>query len=137
VGEVLTALYFLFCGDECRRSLDNNLNYTTFSVPLSDWINTLLNTSISSVSCGKRKLDAPAIQLNFIQVCRNYIRAPWIGLTDQVFLKNVYNAGAAFHTYPGCELIDFVAPTVISSDNEKPTYSSVVVSGCIFSRKGQ
>jgi hypothetical protein len=36
LGEVLTALYFLFCGDECRKTID--CKYKTFSVFLEDWI---------------------------------------------------------------------------------------------------
>jgi hypothetical protein len=53
-------------------------------------------------------------------------------LADQGFLENLYNAGTAFYTYPGCELIDFVAPTKITINNTT-TYSSVLVS--IQSRK--
>jgi hypothetical protein len=48
-------------------------------------------------------------------------------LADQGFLENLYNAGTAFYTYPGCELIDFVAPTQITTDNTT-MYSSVLVS---------
>jgi hypothetical protein len=128
VGEILAALHFLFCCDECRQAIDGNSEYTTFSVPLENWINGLLDESSSSGSCGKRKHDEPVIQLNFIQVCRDYTRSPWSGLADQAFLKNLYNAGTAFYTCPGCEMIDFVAPTVIIKSGEKPTYSSVVVS---------
>jgi hypothetical protein len=128
LGEVFTALYFLFCCDECRQAIDDNGNYTTFSVPLEDWINSLLDSSSNSVSSGKRKRDAPIIQLNFIHVCRDYTRTPWSGLADPDFLENLYKAGTAFYTFPGCELIDFMAPTVIIKPGEKPTYSSVVVS---------
>jgi hypothetical protein len=45
VGEILTALYFLFCGDACRKRI--NKDYTTFSVPLEDWMNSLSNKESS------------------------------------------------------------------------------------------
>ena len=45
----------------------------------------------------------------------------------QVFLKNLYNAGTAFDTYPGCDLIDFVAPTIITK-GDQTIYSSILVS---------
>jgi hypothetical protein len=56
--------------------------------------------------------SAMHLELNsiFIQFCRDYTLSPWSGLADQVFLENLYNAGTAFYTYPGCELIDFGHP---------------------------
>jgi hypothetical protein len=140
LGEVLTALYFLFCGDACRKNLDDNLDYKRFSVPLEDWIGSLqlssedadaaIEKQSHSCSPGKPKSEPSKIFINFIQVCRDYLRAPWIGLSNQVYLKNLYDAGTAFYTYPGCDLIDFVAPTIISdtTGNKKPTYSAVLVS---------
>ena len=166
VGEVLTALYFLFCADECRKTIVGNSKYNTFSVPLEDWINSLLlieetpgiqesrsepagtqkssaesadkqesssdpadsRESISETKGDATKQNSTTIRVNFIQVCRDYTRSPWSGLADQGFLKNLYNAGTAFYTYPGCELIDFVAPTVITTPNKSPTYGSVLVS---------
>jgi hypothetical protein len=47
-------------------------------------------------------------------------------LTDQDFLKNLYNAVTAFNTYPGRDLIDLVVPTVINTDDTK-SYSSFSV----------
>jgi hypothetical protein len=125
----LAALYFLFCCDECRQNINGNINYTWFAVPLEDWINTLLATSQSSGSAGKRTRKAPAVQINFIQVCRNYMRSPWKTLSDQVFLKHLYDAGTAFLTYPECDdLISFVAPSLSRIGDRQPAYSSVVVS---------
>ena len=152
LGEVFTALHFLFCGDECRKTIDGNMNYTTFSVPLEDWIESLFLKESSSESTGTQQCEpsefpekkrtesagkqqhnfSSGIQINFIQVCRDYTRSTWSGLADQGFLENLYNAGTAFYTYPGCELIDFVAPTKITLNNTT-TYSSVLVS--IKSRK--
>jgi hypothetical protein len=128
VGEVLTALYLLFCCDECRQCIENNLDYKTFAVPLTDWIDAIVEKRSSSEVARGRKHDTVEIRVNFIQVCRDYTRATWVGLADQVFLKNLYNAGTAFYTYPGCDLIDFVAPIVITADITMATYSSVLVS---------
>jgi hypothetical protein len=128
LGEVLTALYFLFCCDECRRNIEDNTNYTRFSVPLGDWITSLIGGSSSSESAGERNLKAPEIRINFIQVCRDYIQSPWSGVLDQVYLQRLYDAGTSFYTYPGCEIIDFVAPTIINAGSSNPTYSAVMVS---------
>jgi hypothetical protein len=127
VGEVLTALYFLFCCDECRQRSDDKKEYTMFSVPLEDWIDSLISAEINSRSADKPKRKLPDIQVNFIQVCRNYLRSPWICLMDKDFLKNLYNAGTAFYTYPGCDLIDLVVPTVITKGTQT-IYSSLLVS---------
>jgi hypothetical protein len=57
LGEVLTALYFLFCGDECRKTIDVNKEYTTFSVILEDWMNSLLIEKIGSESDGTQQCE--------------------------------------------------------------------------------
>jgi hypothetical protein len=119
---VLTALYFLFWCDECRKSSEGNTNYTTFSVPLGDWINSLIGVRSSSGSAGEPKRVA------FMQVCRDYIRPLWRGGLDQVYLQRLYDAGTSFYTYPGYEMIDFVAPTIITAGNSNPTYRAVLVS---------
>jgi hypothetical protein len=98
------------------------------AVPLEDWIKSLPATSRRSGLAGKRTREAPAVQINFIQVCRDYMRSPWKCLADEIFLRNLYDAGTAFYTYPGCDLIDFVAPSLIHTGHTKPTYSSVLVS---------
>jgi hypothetical protein len=49
-------------------------------------------------------------------------------LSKSVVTTRGRHAGTAFYTYPGCELIDFVAPTIITKDNQHPTYSAVLVS---------
>jgi hypothetical protein len=130
MGEVLTVLYFLFCCDECRQNIDDNKDYTAFSVPLNDWIDALLTVSNESRtgSAGKRICKPSGIRVNFIQVCRDYTRSLWTGLADQGLLEMLYNAGTACYTYPGCDSIDFVAPTVITTPNTTPTHSSVLVS---------
>jgi hypothetical protein len=128
VEEILTALHFPFCCDECRQHIAGNEKYTTFAVPLDEWINSLQATSSSCGLAVKRTREVAAIRVNFIHVCRDYTRSPWSGLSDQVFLQNLYDAGTAFFTYPGCDLIDFVAPSLIYTGDTQPTYSSVVAS---------
>ena len=67
---------------------------------------------------------------NFIQVCRDCIRAPWMGFVYQVYLNNNYDCGTAFSTYPGCGLLDFWAPTALTgtTGKKKSTYSAVLES---------
>ena len=190
LGEVLTALYFLFCGDVCRKIIDET--YRTFSVPLGDWIDFLTSEKadatiekqssigpsstkrqkritstplpptnveknrrtskrIKNVNEERRKQQLQQVKgqvdkkredgendgkhdntskifVNFIQVCRDYLRAPWVGAANQFYLKNLYDAGTAVYTYPGCDLIDLMAPTVIIGATGKTSYSAVLVS---------
>jgi hypothetical protein len=113
--------------DECRQNIDDNKDYKSFSVPLENWVDSLLIEESSSESAGALQRQSLDIQVIFIQLYRDYTQSPWSGLAEG-FLEIFYNAGTAFYIYPGCELIDFVAPTIISKDNQQPTYSTVLVS---------
>jgi hypothetical protein len=93
VGEILTALSFFYRCDECQESDNGNVDYTKFSVPLVKRIVAPSVENSSSGSAGKRKLDPPDIRVNFIQICRDYMRSPWSGVADQVFLQNMSRAG--------------------------------------------
>ncbi len=97
-GEIMVALYMLFCGDLLRYSQDKTLRH--FSIPLQEWFGRLKNpkentqpmsssaqmtvtredqipqTSTKEESSQKRKrVPSQRIEVNFIQVCRNYFRA--------------------------------------------------------------
>jgi Uncharacterized conserved protein (DUF2075) len=127
-GEVMVALYFLFCGDECRRA-NGNEEYTTFSVPLGDWIESLLldpSTSTVQPQPPKTAIET-SIDVSFIQVCRNPLRhfgnsltdptGSWEDFADEEFLGHLYASGTAFYLYPGCPLIDLAAPMRITKDS--------------------
>ena len=139
-GEVMVALYFLFCADTLREQLSKD--YTTFSVPLDKWIVRLGNggrtTTEEDENCKRRKVteeteragDTVVIEFSAIQVCRNYIRAyddSWTWLRDEVFLKNIYTSGTGFYVFPGCGIIDLVFALRLGKTNFKyvPMFVSV------------
>ena len=122
-GEVVVALYMLFCGDVLRKLInDKHINkrgkrkqpYNQFSVSLDTWLQLLLS--------GGTLPDAPIlddkVEVGFIQVCRNHLRSygvSWKCLQDPSFLKYIYESGIAFYTFDNCPLIDMVVPLRIKS----------------------
>ena len=117
-GEVVVALYMLFCGDLLRKVINENRRsemkeYSQFSVSLDAWLQLMLS--------GGRLPDAPIeqceISVGFIQVCRNSLRSyekSWRSLADQPFLKHIFESGIAFYVFPGCPIIDMVVPLRIT-----------------------
>ncbi|CAJ1963944.1 unnamed protein product [Cylindrotheca closterium] len=121
-GEVMVALCFLFCADIVRGSLKDNKDYTTFSVPLNDWIKCLINRGRSGDD-GDNGDDMMTqnndcqVHFSAIQVCRNYARAyddSWSLLQNEVFVENMYKTGVGFYVFAGCSVIDVVFALQIS-----------------------
>ena len=124
-GEVVVALYMLFCGDLLRKRInEDNVKkgneiplYSQFSVSLEAWLHLML--------CGGN-LPVPSIEdckvsVGFIQVCRNPLRSycgSWKCFKDESFLKYIYEAGIAFYTCNNCAVIDMVVPLRIKSEVE-------------------
>ncbi|KAG7343580.1 hypothetical protein IV203_021525 [Nitzschia inconspicua] len=121
-GEVLAALYFLFCGVILRRGLDDDLK--TFSVDLHLWFGLLMNggnTHATNTPATKRprkdkegkQSSKTSVTLNCIQFCRNYLRSyetDWSSLGDQKLLRQLYTSGIGSFTFAGCPAIDAVLP---------------------------
>ena len=61
-GEIMAALYLLFCADEERKSL--NENYTSFAVPLGRWAERL--ASGGRLADGKAKTPATQVLISAI-----------------------------------------------------------------------
>jgi len=134
-GEVVVALYMLFCGDLHRAKMNNeseekwhhsNENdrkmiqkYSQFSVSLDDWLNSML--SGGRVSTEPKNLDTECrVTVGFIQICRNSLRSYSYSLSplkDQDFLQHVYESGIAFYTCNNCPVIDMVVPLRIRTNN--------------------
>jgi len=141
IGEVMVALYLLFCGDVLRRM---DKTYETFSVPLGDWIDLLLSGgSLSSgkPAAGPRSSSRLKQHLNatvsFVQVCRNYLRSygpSWKAFKDQVFLEHLYKSGTAFYAFSGCSIIDLVAPIRIETGGSADGFQYVPLLVSIKSR---
>ena len=150
LGEVMVALYFLFCADLLRQQADRD--YKTFSVPLSKWVELLLGDSVdffstdddvqepqsklpkSEVKGEKKGTEGAAKLISFgaIQVCRNYLRAydkSWKCLCDEAFLENMYKSGIGFYVFAGCPLIDLVFSLRMSNrDGTTTSYLPMFVS---------
>jgi hypothetical protein len=142
LGEVMVALYMLFCADECREGVKDD--YTTFSISLSDWMENMGPPPPMSSATDKRNEtnDGPSpkvprtgeahdpkpetanrgkVEISFIQVCNNGLpiyNLSWKALGDQAFLEHVYHAGTAFYTHRFCTMIDVVAPMRITNNND-------------------
>jgi len=130
LGEVMVALYFLFCADIIRGEADSD--YSTFSVPLEKWIDKLVSGGCESTQGHNQtaKLGSSLKQVTFgaIQVCRNYLRLndfSWTSLGEKDFLKNLYKSGVGFYVFPGCSTIDLVFPLWLA---EKDQYLPMLVS---------
>ena len=121
-GEVVVALYMLFCGDLLRKRYNEVTNasgtqsYRKFSVSLDAWLQTML-------SGGKMPEDPDAgseVSVGFIQVCRNSMRSyekSWKSLEKDSFLKSIFESGVAFYVFPGCPTIDMVVPLRLTIGN--------------------
>jgi hypothetical protein len=131
-GEVMVALYFLFCGDECRRGcLKDNKDYKKFSIQLHIWIASLLqHPSEPQQKTPKISPSANHVEISFIQVCGNplrHYRKSWKDFADEKFLSYMYASGTAFYMYPGCPLIDLGAPMRFTKEG-KVSYGALLIS---------
>jgi len=139
-GEVMVALYMLFCGDVLRKKLmedkdpkpsptsiseggthdpkiiiDDSLfrRYDYFSVSLDEWLYTLNSGGKLPSSTATQENCNGRVSVGFIQVCRNSLRsygASWESLFESAYLEYIYKSGTAFYVYPGCPVIDLVIP---------------------------
>ena len=132
-GEVIVALYMLFCADLLRKksnqrpkAMDKDTNdmiehaYTRFSVSLDDFLWSLkLGGKLPPASLESDKTCN--VSVGFIQVCRSSLGScsdSWEALADQGFLKYVYESGTAVFVCPGCPVIDLVMPLRIETSAE-------------------
>jgi hypothetical protein len=122
--DVVAALYMLFCGDVLRRRINERNEstgiqpYSQFSVSLDAWLELMRLGGLLSREPTNADEDCK-VSVGFIQVCRNPLRSysdSWKSLSDQSFLKQMFETGIAFYTYNGCPLIDIVVPMRIKSD---------------------
>ncbi len=135
-GEILAALYMLFCGDILRFAKDKSLR--TFSVPLVDWYAAMRGDGHHHISEPKATVKGHGesnnastngklhnMEVNFIQVCRNYFRGhSW---KTQKALESMYNSATAIYVYPDCEAIDLVVAVRVLM-NGKTSYHPMLVS---------
>jgi hypothetical protein len=111
VGEVATALYFLFCGDKARQRLDSN--YMHFSINLTSFVEQLLqNRNMGSKVKAPTRLSNSRsyCTVNFIQITRQYFRVPLKDLCSQQTLELMYNSAFALYLETNEEAFDILAP---------------------------
>lgn len=138
LGEVMVALYFLFCADVIRGM--HNSDYNTFSVPLDEWIKVLVSggepkseeTQSSTERSNKRAKGLQSgLSFGAIQVCRNYVRAydnSWDSLRDENFLEQMYKSGVGFYVFAGCSTIELVFALRLTQVDGKTRYLPMFVS---------
>jgi hypothetical protein len=134
-GELATAAYLLFCGDVLRKKI--NETYNTFSVPLSTYIECLLQPKNfcgkdgpldAKVSHTKKGHQYANAHVGFVQVTRNYARFSVNDFFDEGFLKDLYLSGSAFYAYPLFPIFDLVASIRLSNSKNEVTYVPLLVS---------
>ena len=131
-GEVMVALYLLFCADKVRAKEDLPVpELKSISVPLGSWASFVISggndeeTMVDRASPKRQKQSsylqnkeaevtkkANSVRLSCWQFCRNYLRnygTNWTCFADQSFLGHLYRSGTAFFTFSGCPLIDAVS----------------------------
>ena len=114
VGEVAAAFYMLACGDKLRREQCQDLK--KLSVPLEKWIATLQGKSgDDSLDIGSGKEGA---SVNFIQVCRNYLRHSLKDFQSSQLLKHWYLGARASYAYACCPAYDLLVPIQYTTENE-------------------
>jgi hypothetical protein len=142
VGEVFVALYLLFCGDLLRKEIDPS--YRHFSVPLDIFVSNLIDppiqpkeetTELNVASSTTVPTDLSAQHdlspsVNFIQVCRNYLRPyhDYKYVISQSMLEYLYKSGTAFFAFPDCPDFDIVASIRYSIDDEKYAFAPLLIS---------
>jgi hypothetical protein len=124
LGEIMVALYMLFCGDMLRMKGSKTLQ--TFSISLKEWC-TLMKQPHLDVNNLKCDADpTPKMEVSFIQVCRNYFRD--YGWNSSRLLKWMYNAAVGTYVFPQCPAIDIVSAIRVTSSNRQVSYHPLLVS---------
>jgi hypothetical protein len=116
-GEIMAALYMLFCGDVLRYDTDKSLR--SFSVSLTEWYTQMRNNKNimeekpKAANSGTQQLH---MEVNFIQVCRNYLRShSW---RTQKALAFMYESATATYLHQNCTEIDLVASIRVMRDGK-------------------
>ena len=131
-GQVMVALYLLFCADKVRAQADSLLKLQSISVPLGSWASFVIRggndedeTMVERTTPKRQKqssclqnegadvtMKANSVRLSCWQFCRNYLRdygTNWTCFADQSFLGHLYRSGTGLITFSGCSLMDAVS----------------------------
>ena len=111
VGQVAAAFYMLACGDELRWEKSQDL--LQLSVPLEKFIKRLQGNDDDSSSVD----STGEASVNFIQVCRNYLRYSLKELQESGLLEHWYRSARASYAYASCPAYDLVIPVRYKHNN--------------------
>jgi hypothetical protein len=125
IGEIMVALYMLFCGDVLRMKSDKTLR--SFSVSLEEWYNIMKqpHLDVNDVKCDVGTTGTSKMEVSFIQVCRNYFRNH--GWNSNESLKWMYDAAVGTYVFSDCEEIDIVSSIRVTSSDGKTSYHPLLV----------
>ena len=124
LGELVSAAYLLFCGDELRYR--NDKRFQTFSVPVSEWFSLVNDPKLSLLGKEKQESNQPCI--NFIQFCRNNLRFGMKDVCNQSFLEYIWNCCCAVYAYEGAEKIDAYASIKYTDPGGNTQYTPLIIS---------
>jgi hypothetical protein len=123
-AEVFTALYLLFCGDLLRaRSSEPGKIFVKFSVLLRDWVGTLVSGRDPPMVSNE---PSARPEINFIQVCRNYLRFDVDDMLNEHVLEDMYEGGTAYYCAANTPIIDLFA-SIRYTKNGKTRYAPLLV----------
>jgi hypothetical protein len=134
-AEVFTALYLLFCGDVLRaRSNEPGYKiFVKFSVSLRDWVGTIVSGGdppmVSNVPLELHDDTKwqPRPEINFIQVCHNYLRFDVEDMLDEQVLGDMYEGGTAYYSAANTEIFDLFASIRYKDRDGKIRYAPLLV----------
>jgi uncharacterized protein Usg len=124
-GEIMVALYMLFCGDSIRMEKGPQIDF--FSVPLLQWYMKMKHPNDEHPNDDYHTDQGltPVMTVSFIQICRNYFRE--LRWNDQKSLERMYDSGVGWYMYKSCPAIDLMC-AIRSGPKEKYTYHPLLVS---------
>ena len=111
-GEVASALYLLFCGDELRKK--KCALYKEFAVDLSQWMELVQNGGRAGNL--NVKDNGEILLVNCIQFFRQDLRLSLKEMADETFLKGLYVKACAIYCANNIEAIDLVVPCCSRQD---------------------
>mmetsp|Transcript_59428 Transcript_59428/g.145433 ORF Transcript_59428/g.145433 Transcript_59428/m.145433 type:complete len:841 (-) Transcript_59428:573-3095(-) len=117
-GEVASALYLLFCGDELRKQ--KCAMYKEFAVDLSQWMELVQNQGRARQE--SLKDNGESFWVNCIQFFRQDLRLTLKEMADETFLKGLYVKACAIYCANNIEAIDLVVPCCYRQDDETLRY---------------
>lgn len=130
-GEVATALFLLFCGDNLRKAKQDE--YKTFSVNLGEWLHEMQTCCATDEAAGTSSSNDQGVNMaigdskwsvNFIQFFRYTLRPPLSEFGSRFLLKGLFDKACAIYTPTNQKAVDLIIPCK-TGDDYIPIFVSV------------